>query len=62
MREKPTELRLRYIRNVDLLFKMDSTTGGLLTKTFFFFFTLETVLKNGEATSRGDFESISARE
>ena len=27
-----------------------------------FFFALKTVLKNGEATSKGDFESISAGE
>ena len=45
------------VRNLNLLFK----SAEILTKPFFFLFTLETVLKMANETNKGDVESISAK-
>ena len=50
---------LRYIRNVNLLFKKDFKFAELPTKTFSF--SLETVLKVAKETNKGDVTSICAK-
>ena len=55
-----TVIILRYIRNINLLFKKDFRITERLTKTFFFF-TLETVLKMAKETNKGDVESTFAK-
>ena len=52
-----TVIILRYIRNVNFLIKKDFKIAEL-TKTSFFFFTLETVLKMAKEKNKGNFESI----
>ena len=52
---------LTYVKNVNLPFKKDFKFAELLTKTSFFFFTLETALKMAKETNKGNVESICAK-
>ena len=52
---------LTYVKNVNLPFKKDFKFAELLTKTSFFFFTLETALKMAKETNKVNVESICAK-
>ena len=57
---KITVIIIRYIRNVNLLFKKDFKIAELLTKTSLFF-TWETVLKMAKETNKRDVKSFCAK-